>query len=99
MDAPPIATQPQVSQEAPSPAAVAWMPCKLSAAGSDSLDLIRAVAAYAVMAGHLRALFSALSLAALLSFHARSPSPLAANPSTPFLLPPPSPPQACCFPD
>jgi len=33
------------------------MPRKLSAAGSDSLDLIRAVAACAVMVGHLRALF------------------------------------------
>src|SRR5882757_3504663 len=70
-------------KEAPSPAAVAWMPRKLSAAGSDSLDLIRAVAACAVMVGHLRALFSALSLAALLSFHARSPCAIAANPATP----------------
>jgi len=43
-----IVTQPQVPQESPSPAAVAWMPRKLSAAGPDSLDLIRAVAACAV---------------------------------------------------
>ena len=35
----------------------AWMPRKLTAAASDSLDLIRALAACAVMVGHLRALF------------------------------------------
>jgi hypothetical protein len=58
----PIVTEPQVPQESPSPAAIAWMARKLSAAGSDSLELIRAVAASAVMVGHLRALFSALPL-------------------------------------
>jgi peptidoglycan/LPS O-acetylase OafA/YrhL len=35
----------------------AWMPGKLSAASSASLDLMRAVAACAVMFGHLRTLF------------------------------------------
>jgi peptidoglycan/LPS O-acetylase OafA/YrhL len=34
-----------------------WMPRKLTAAASDSLDLIRGLAACAVMVGHLRALF------------------------------------------
>ena len=43
--------------EPPSPISSAWMPRKLSAAASDSLDLIRALAACAVMVGHLRALF------------------------------------------
>ena len=43
--------------EAPSPNSSAWMPRKLTAAASDSLDLIRAVAACGVMVGHLRALF------------------------------------------
>jgi peptidoglycan/LPS O-acetylase OafA/YrhL len=43
--------------EPPSPISSAWMPGKLSAAASDSLDLIRALAACAVMVGHLRALF------------------------------------------
>jgi peptidoglycan/LPS O-acetylase OafA/YrhL len=43
--------------EAPSPNSSAWMPRKLTAAASDSLDLIRALAACAVMVGHLRALF------------------------------------------
>ena len=39
------------------PISSAWMPRKLTAAASDSLDLIRALAACAVMVGHLRALF------------------------------------------
>ena len=43
--------------EPPSPISSAWMPRKLTAAASDSLDLIRALAACAVMAGHVRALF------------------------------------------
>jgi peptidoglycan/LPS O-acetylase OafA/YrhL len=43
--------------EPPSPNSSAWMPRKLTAAASDSLDLIRALAACAVMVGHLRALF------------------------------------------
>ena len=43
--------------EIPSPISVGWMPRKLTEAGSDSLDLIRAIAACAVMLGHLRALF------------------------------------------
>ena len=43
--------------ESPSPISPAWMPRKLTAAASDSLDLIRALAACAVMVGHLRALF------------------------------------------
>ena|SRR5579863_4628381 len=43
--------------EPPSPILSAWMPRKLTAAASDSLDLIRALAACAVMVGHVRALF------------------------------------------
>ena len=43
----------------PTPISLAWMPRKLTAAASDSLDLIRAIAAFAVMVGHLRALFFA----------------------------------------
>jgi len=43
--------------ESSSPISSAWMPRKLTAAASDSLDLIRALAACAVMVGHLRALF------------------------------------------
>ena len=48
---------PAVRSEPPSPIDSAWMPRKLTAAASDSLDLIRALAACAVMVGHLRALF------------------------------------------
>lgn len=44
------------SEPAP-PISSAWMPRKLTAAASDSLDLIRALAACAVIVGHLRALF------------------------------------------
>ncbi|HMH79876.1 MAG TPA: acyltransferase [Candidatus Acidoferrum sp.] len=43
--------------EPQSPISSAWMPRKLTAAASDSIDLIRALAACAVMVGHLRALF------------------------------------------
>jgi len=39
------------------PISVAWMPRKLSTAASASLDIMRAVAACAVMFGHLRTLF------------------------------------------
>jgi len=52
-----IETETGVRSELPSPICAAWMPRKLSAAASDSLDLIRAVAACAVMVGHLRTLF------------------------------------------
>jgi peptidoglycan/LPS O-acetylase OafA/YrhL len=47
------------SPSLPTPISLAWMPRKLTAAASDSLDLIRAIAAFAVMVGHLRALFFA----------------------------------------
>lgn len=50
-------SEPAVRSEPPSPIDSAWMPRKLTAAASDSLDLIRALAACAVMVGHLRALF------------------------------------------
>jgi len=52
-----IETETGVRPELPSPISAAWMPRKLSVAASDSLDLIRAVAACAVMVGHLRTLF------------------------------------------
>lgn len=57
MEAPTLETQPRLLQELPSPNSLAWMPRRLSVAASDSLDLIRAVAAFAVMFGHLRLLF------------------------------------------
>src|ERR1700688_1058399 len=57
MEAPTLETQPRLPQELPSPDSIAWMPRKLSVAASDSLDLIRAGAAFAVMFGHLRTLF------------------------------------------
>ena len=57
MEAPTLETQPRLLQELPSPDSIAWMPRKLSVAASDSLDLIRAVAAFTVMFGHLRTLF------------------------------------------
>src|SRR5258707_12025102 len=52
-----IETETGVRPGLPSPISLAWMPRKLSVAASDSLDLIRAVAACAVMIGHLRTLF------------------------------------------
>jgi peptidoglycan/LPS O-acetylase OafA/YrhL len=52
-----IGTETGVRPELPSQISVVWMPRKLSVAASDSLDLIRAVAACAVMFGHLRTLF------------------------------------------
>jgi peptidoglycan/LPS O-acetylase OafA/YrhL len=57
MDAPTIDTQPQVPHDLPSTSSTQWMPRKLSASASDSLDVIRAVAAFAVMFGHLRIFF------------------------------------------
>jgi len=50
-------TETRVPPGLPSPISTAWMPRKLTAAASDSLDLIRAVAAFAVMFGHLRTFF------------------------------------------
>src|ERR1700675_494071 len=50
-------TETGVPPELPSPISAVWMPRKLTAAASDSLDLIRAVAAFAVMFGHLRTFF------------------------------------------
>lgn len=47
----------QTGGEFPSLISAAWMPRKLSRASSASLDLMRAVAACAVMFGHLRTLF------------------------------------------
>lgn len=52
-----IETETGVRPGLPSPISLAWMPRKLSVAASDSLDLIRAVAACAAMIGHLRTLF------------------------------------------
>src|SRR5258708_21735164 len=52
-----IETETGVRPGLPSPVSLAWMPRKLSVDASDSLDLIRAVAACAVMIGHLRTLF------------------------------------------
>ena len=57
-----MATQSVESEPGPrpglsSPISFTWMPRKLSAAASDSFDLIRAVAAFAVMIGHLRTFF------------------------------------------
>ena len=57
MDASTTDTQPQVPQDPPFPISTPWMPRKLTAAASDSLDVIRAVAAFAVMFGHLRIFF------------------------------------------
>ena len=45
------------SPKLPAPISLSWMPRKLTAAASRSLDLIRAMAASAVMVGHLRTLF------------------------------------------
>src|SRR5258707_12992687 len=52
-----IETETGIRSGLPSPISIAWMPRKLSVAASDSLDLIRAVAACAAMIGHLRTLF------------------------------------------
>jgi peptidoglycan/LPS O-acetylase OafA/YrhL len=52
-----IETETGVRPELPFPISLAWMPRKLSVAASDSLDLIRAAAAFVVMFGHLRRLF------------------------------------------
>jgi peptidoglycan/LPS O-acetylase OafA/YrhL len=57
MATPTIAEESGARSEPASPISSAWMPRKLSAAASDSLDLIRALAACAVMVGHLRTLF------------------------------------------
>jgi peptidoglycan/LPS O-acetylase OafA/YrhL len=54
-----IETEPGPRPEPPSPIPLAWMPRKLTASASDSLDVIRAIAAFAVMFGHLRTLFFA----------------------------------------
>src|SRR5258708_39112424 len=52
-----IETETGVRPGLPSPISLAWMRRKLSVTASDSLDLIRAVAACVVMIGHLRTLF------------------------------------------
>ncbi|HXJ14034.1 MAG TPA: acyltransferase family protein, partial [Candidatus Limnocylindrales bacterium] len=52
-----VETEPGPRPGLPSPISLAWMPRKLSATASDSFDLIRAVAAFAVMIGHLRTFF------------------------------------------
>jgi peptidoglycan/LPS O-acetylase OafA/YrhL len=52
-----IEPEPGTGPEIPPPIFLAWMPRKLTEAASDSLDLIRAIAACTVMVGHLRALF------------------------------------------
>ncbi|HTA58926.1 MAG TPA: acyltransferase [Candidatus Baltobacteraceae bacterium] len=52
-----IAEESGARPESASPISSVWMPRKLTAAASDSLDLIRALAACAVMVGHVRALF------------------------------------------
>lgn len=57
MDSPATQTQPQLPHDPPSATSSPWMPRRLSPAASDSLDLIRAVAACAVMFGHLRTFF------------------------------------------
>lgn len=46
-----------IRQESPARISAAWMPRKLSTSASASLDILRAVAACAVMFGHLRTLF------------------------------------------
>jgi peptidoglycan/LPS O-acetylase OafA/YrhL len=57
MATPTIGVESGARAEPQSPISSAWMPRKLTAAASDSLDLMRALAACAVMVGHLRALF------------------------------------------
>jgi len=52
-----IEAEPGNAPESPSQLPPAWMPRKLSTAASASLDLMRTVAACAVMFGHLRTLF------------------------------------------
>jgi peptidoglycan/LPS O-acetylase OafA/YrhL len=52
-----IETESGPRPELPAPASIAWMPRKLSVSASASLDVIRAMAACAVMFGHLRTLF------------------------------------------
>src|SRR5437660_11032583 len=52
-----VETEPGPRPGLSSPISFTWMPRKLSAAASDSFDLIRAVAAFAVMVGHLRTFF------------------------------------------
>lgn len=52
-----ISEEPATRHDPSAPISSVWMPRKLTAAASDSLDLIRALAACAVMVGHLRALF------------------------------------------
>src|SRR5580692_1292530 len=52
-----IETEPGPRADPPFPVSLAWMPRKLTASASDSLDVIRAIAAFAVMFGHLRTLF------------------------------------------
>jgi len=51
-----LEAEPVVSPESPARLS-AWMPRKLSTSGSASLDVMRGVAACAVMFGHLRTLF------------------------------------------
>jgi len=57
MDAQSTETQTQLPPASPSAISSRWMPRKLPPSASDSLDLIRAVAACAVMFGHLRTFF------------------------------------------
>ncbi|HET7105623.1 MAG TPA: acyltransferase [Candidatus Acidoferrum sp.] len=52
-----VETEPGPRPGLPSLNPLVWMPRKLSATASDSFDLIRAVAAFAVMIGHLRTFF------------------------------------------
>ena len=52
-----VQTEPGVSPESPARLSAAWMPRKLSSSSSASLDVMRGVAACAVMFGHLRTLF------------------------------------------
>ena len=57
MDTPETELPPQSHRETLSPISSLSMPRKLSPSASDSLDLIRAFAACAVMFGHLRTFF------------------------------------------
>lgn len=52
-----IEAEPGVAPESPARLPAAWMPRKLSTSASASLDVLRGVAACAVMFGHLRTLF------------------------------------------
>lgn len=52
-----IEAEPAAPSESSARLSANWMPCKLSTSGSASLDVMRGVAAFAVMFGHLRTLF------------------------------------------